>query len=267
MGDVRMPKLWLTYAWKDNEDADVDFVIQSLERRGVEVQFDRVQLQTGRRLWDSIDNGITDPCQSDAWAIFVTKNSLQSEPCLEELAYALDRALRARGGSFPLIGIFPSTMDRELIPSAIATRLWVKLSDPHWADQIASDLNGLPKPKPADIPPFLIKFHNGAERLILELRPRAGRWYPAVVAVPKEEQHLATAVLYGPSGQPPRGCAVTTSYFEAMDNATGSLIAGRELHHAITNDVSMYAYFSDDPSLIIFGSNEELYRLDRKKRT
>ena len=45
----------------------------------------------------------------------------ESEPCLEEIAYALDRALRKRETDFPVIGIFPESLDRNIIPSAIAT--------------------------------------------------------------------------------------------------------------------------------------------------
>ena len=53
--------------------------------------------------------------------IYVTRKSLNSEPCREEVAYALDRALQTRGDAFPLIRIFPERADLTLIPGAIAT--------------------------------------------------------------------------------------------------------------------------------------------------
>jgi hypothetical protein len=121
-------KLWLTYAWKDNQDQDVDHVIHELQRTGLEVAFDRAHIIPGQRVWFQIDKGILDPA-TDAWAILATENSLSSEACLEELAYALDRALRTRGADFPLIGIFPAPIDRALIPSAIATRLYATYSN------------------------------------------------------------------------------------------------------------------------------------------
>lgn len=109
------PKRWLTYAWKDNEDAQVDHVYHQLTDAGLDVRLDRMQLTVGKQLWPQIDAGITDPKKCDGWAIYATKKSLESEPCLEEIAYALDRALRKRENDFPIIGIFPESLDRELL--------------------------------------------------------------------------------------------------------------------------------------------------------
>jgi hypothetical protein len=39
-----MTKLWLTYAWKDNEVEQVDFVAQELRKAGLDVRVDRVAL-------------------------------------------------------------------------------------------------------------------------------------------------------------------------------------------------------------------------------
>ncbi len=75
-----MGKLWLTYAWKDNQDQDVDHVVGDLKRVGLDVAFDRAHIIPGQRLWSQIDKGISDP-QTDGWAILATENSLSSEPC------------------------------------------------------------------------------------------------------------------------------------------------------------------------------------------
>src|SRR5688572_20702875 len=99
-----MATLWITYAWKDNENRDVDFIAQELEGAGVRVKLDRWNVQAGKRLWPQIEQFIQDPAESDAWAIYATPNSLGSQPCQEEFAYALDRALRARDVEFPVIG-------------------------------------------------------------------------------------------------------------------------------------------------------------------
>ena len=135
-----MKTLWLTYAWKDNEDLNIDHVIGALKSDEMDVNYDRIQLVAGRRLWDQIDSAITDPTSCQGWAIYATRNSLESEPCQEELAYALDKTLRQRG-DFPLIGIFPEPLDRALIPSALATRLYVNLRDPEWANRIRDSVN------------------------------------------------------------------------------------------------------------------------------
>jgi hypothetical protein len=44
------------------------------------------------------------PTNSDAWTLVISKHSLESGPCREELNYALRRALDSRGMTFPLIG-------------------------------------------------------------------------------------------------------------------------------------------------------------------
>lgn len=176
-------KLWLTYAWKDNQDQDVDHIIAELRAKGLEVRYDRVQLLAGRRLWDQIDQAINDPTTA-AWAMLVTPNSLQSEPCQEEIAYALDRTLRSRGHAFPLIGIFPSEIDRTLIPSALATRLYVNLRDPEWAQQIYDAVNGSKSVQPTSPPSYALHMHTVQGKPAVEVWPRSGRWYPFVALVP-----------------------------------------------------------------------------------
>jgi hypothetical protein len=153
-------KLWFTYAWKDNQDEDVDHIINVLRGNGLDVNFDRRQIIPGQRLWSQINAAISDPTRCDAWAIFATKASLSSEPCLEELAYALDRALRVRGSQFSLIGIFPEPLDRALIPSAIATRLYVNLCDPEWARLVRDGVNqSRTGPDLSNIPSFVAVLH------------------------------------------------------------------------------------------------------------
>ncbi len=134
---MKMKTLWLTYSWKDDQ-AQIDFVIQELERKGVSVRRDKWVLQAGKRLWSQIANEISDPSKTDGWAIFMTSNSLNSEPCKEELFYALDEAIRVRGESYPLIGISDGMIDESVIPKPVATRLYVNLKDSQWAERIAA---------------------------------------------------------------------------------------------------------------------------------
>lgn len=98
-----MKTLWITYCWEDYKNGDVEFIAQELEKIGVSVKLDRWNIQAGKRLWEQIDKFISHPNECDAWAIIATQNSLGSEPCKEEVAYALDRALNTRGQTFPLI--------------------------------------------------------------------------------------------------------------------------------------------------------------------
>ena len=92
-----MATVWLTYAWEDNKQGDVYFAAQELQRCGLTVKLDRWNISAGRRLWEQIEDFISNPEESDAWLLYATQASLQSEPCKEEFAYALDRALRTRG--------------------------------------------------------------------------------------------------------------------------------------------------------------------------
>ena len=65
----RMATAWITYAWKDNEHGDIDFIAQELMREGLAIKLDRWNLHAGRRLWEQIEIFITDPKQCDAWII------------------------------------------------------------------------------------------------------------------------------------------------------------------------------------------------------
>jgi hypothetical protein len=94
-------RLWLSYSWKDNVDEDVDFVAQEIEKRGVEVHQDRFVLVAGQRLWPQIEAAISDPQRSDAWAIFLTDNSLRSEPVREAPGRRSLKYDRARAAGIP----------------------------------------------------------------------------------------------------------------------------------------------------------------------
>lgn len=177
------PRLWLTYAWKDNDRGNVDHVVSKIREAGIEVLLDREELVVGRRLWSQIDKSITNPEKTDAWAIYVTQNALESEPCQEELSYALDRALRTRGSDFPIIGIFNDALPRELIPSSIATRLYVNLQDPSWVDRIKNGLVGTPLPKLTDPGSTVAELCIWQGRYFLVAHPRIGSWPTGFVAV------------------------------------------------------------------------------------
>jgi hypothetical protein len=249
-----MAKLWLTYAWKDNEDQDVDHVIGELKAVGLEVVFDRAHLIPGQRLWPQIDKGISDP-ETDGWAILATENSLNSEPCLEELAYALDRALRTRGAEFPLIGIFPAPIDRSKIPSALATRLYVNLQQSNWARLVA---DGVERQRPAvgasSIVPFVAKFHRHDGQMVLEIRPRSGRWYPGVVGVQKDGPLKVFTIMPGPSGHPTLSGMVHKGSGQSQDGQWEFTVA----HHAIDALNALYVKFDGDlKGEIMIGGGDE----------
>lgn len=175
-----MPTAWITYAWKDNEQGDVDFVVQELVRAGLSMKLDRWNLQAGKRLWEQIDKFITDPNECDAWIFYATQNSLASEACREEFAYALDRAVSARGRGFPIIAVVQSHMESGLLPTAIKTRLYVNLTDPDWKTRIVDAVaNRTSVRLSAEITPYVIVYHLPPSGFVaaIEVRPRAGVWH------------------------------------------------------------------------------------------
>jgi hypothetical protein len=206
-----MATLWITYAWADNNDKDVDFVAQELEAAGIAVKLDRWNITAGQRLWEQIDNFIGSPTECDAWMIYATANSLGSEPCKEEFAYALDRALNSRGQSFPVIALLPASVDQSLIPAGIRTRLYVSLRDLDWKERVVAATEGRQHiPMRPTVEPFHAQVHQPEfGGFAIEVRPRAGSWAPTVLAVPHSEvARVQPNMMHGPAGRPPNGGAL-----------------------------------------------------------
>jgi hypothetical protein len=250
-----MKTLWITYSWEDNKNGDIEFIAQELEKVGINVKLDRWNIQAGKRLWEQIDKFITNSGECDAWAIIATQNSLGSEPCKEEVAYALDRALNTRGQSFPLIGIFTTSVDKEIIPSAIRTRLFVSLKDNDWIERIKSGLEdrapNIPRPT---IEPYTIELRKTADgRNAIEIRPRAGSWAPFLCAIPlSEKDKLNPSILRGPKGSIPMGGMLTmTGEGESDDKKWWTMYAGDEA----TPTMSYFLFCNELPTQIVFGVN------------
>lgn len=249
-----MATLWLTYAWVDNEDLQVDFIVQELKATGLDVKYDRIHIVPGRRLWPQIDAGIA---ACDAWAIVVSKKSLESEPCREELAYALDRALSAREDQFPIIGIFVEQLERALIPSAIRTRLYTNIRDPAWKEIVQAGAERRPPAPPStSIEPFIIDVHVRAEKVVFECRPRAGRWMPGGVGVPPAEKERLGHVWIAPYGHP-TGPVVTVS--SEAESAAGPF-AWKICHEEVTPYRSLYALLHKAPTQLVFGGPKQNWR-------
>lgn len=261
-----MITLWLTYSWTDNVSKDVDFIAQEIESTGITVKLDRWDILAGKRLWEQIGDMISDPGTCTSWAIFATQNSLSSESCKEELYYALDRALSVRGEEFPLIGIFPSPIDRELIPPAIRTRLYVSLTDPDWKERIrATTLGERPSINHENINPYELIVHkinpeNYSERaglndknIAIEVRPRAGVWAPFIAAIPVSEKDTVDPQLRrGPRGKIPEGCVLHGGNPKLSKDGQ---LWGMSAMDEATPTQSYYVICNSLPSLFKFGVN------------
>lgn len=251
-----MATIWLTYSWVDNASGDVDFAAQELNAAGLTVKLDRWNLKAGSRLWEQIEHFIQNPGESDAWVLYATQNSLGSEACKEEYAYALDRALKTRGAAFPVIGLFPGPVDDALIPAGIKTRLYVSLTDVDWKERIKAAAEGRsPTIARVTVEQFFLRVDSSAvekgEPHTIEVRPRAGRWHPFVVAVPvAEKDAVKLNVAHGPSGQLPRACMM--QHLGEFAPSSGEWV-GSVFGNQATPTESFYIYCAKLPSRLLFG--------------
>ncbi|QLH40078.1 MAG: toll/interleukin-1 receptor domain-containing protein [Defluviicoccus sp.] len=196
-------KLWITYAWIDNEDNNIDYIVNELEKSGVNPIYDRRALIPGQRLWEQIGKNISDESSVDAFSFIITRNSLASEPCKEELAYAVERALEARGDKFPLIGLMHCVRKGDL-PRALSVRLCVPLSAPDWVGQVVAAVNRQPPPyRPADVGPYVVKIHDADSGYWIQITPRVEHVSPAIVCVDLADSRNIQNVFCAPAGEVP----------------------------------------------------------------
>lgn len=252
------PAIWLTYAWNDNKNNDVDFVAQELSAR-VTVKLDRWNLSAGRRLWDQIAGFIQDPLESDAWLIYATQASLGSEACKEEFSYALDRALHSRGENYPIIALFPNHVDRSLIPAGIRTRLFVSLTDSDWKERITAAVEERPQQiAHQQLQPYHIQIHPyegppSDSKWVIELRPRAGTWNPASVVIPfDEKERVAPEIWRGAAGRVP----IASAIIKGEGTANNGQLFFLYTYDEITPTQSLFVFCKSLPTKIGFGVHE-----------
>lgn len=252
-----MATIWITYAWDDNKSGDIDFIAQELEQVGLNIKLDRWNIAAGKRLWDQIANFITSPNESDAWLLIATNNSLSSEPCKEECAYALDRALNVRGQDFPVIAMFLGPVDNDLIPPAIRTRLFVSITDPDWKERIISSTEGRSlKVTKEQIQPYRLCIHKNQpepKSIAIEVRPRAGVWAPFIATIPADEKaRVDPDIMIGPRDVPTRiGMLVSCGEGLSPDGKLYYMTSGNQA----TPTESYYIWCKELPSTLIFGVN------------
>lgn len=250
-----MNSVWITYAWDDNKDGDVDFTAQELIRAGLDVKLDRWNLSAGKRLWEQIEQFIQAPSLSDGWLLYATQASLGSEKCKEEFAYALDRALDKRGGDFPIIALFPASVDKELISAGIKTRLFVSLTDPDWKERIISAIERrspiITKPQ---VEPYALTIHKSGDQYVIEVRPRAGTWSPFMVGIPIDEKDRVSPRLHhGAANRPPTGVIMTTLHGSVEGTSSDGRLWLKSVADEATPTQSYYIFCKNLPSFLIFG--------------
>ena len=256
-----MKKLWLTYAWQDNEDKDVDFVIQELDKaKDVTVRFDRRELIPGKHLWAQIGGFITDPKECDAWGILLTANSLRSPNCMEELYYALDRALNANGENFPVFALLHHIAHKDM-PPALKIRLGISLEDSDWVHRVVAAVKGIsPGFTPQNIPDFVFTEHKTDDGYCLEIRPRFERIAPFGVAVDYDEKVTGnvTRCFPGPANRIPNGAVMFSSIDSesTLTDGTHAWVWGADNEANSTS--SYYLFYQKRPKRVWFGHQQKL---------
>ena len=253
-----MPTVWLTYAWDDNRARDVDYVAQELQSGEVKVKLDRWNLSAGKRLWEQIATFISEPAESDAWMIYATQASLSSQPCREELAYALKRALESRTNDFPIIALFPSRVDSALIPPSIGIRLHVSIKDQDWKERIRAAVEGrAPTIAQPSIEPYFVGLHPAdplglteGYKHVIELRPRAGVWSPFLVGIPAAEKDIVGFMVNIGARDRLPGPPTMMLNFRHYEQA-GWFCEAR--NDEATPTRSLYVYCRSLPSVLLFG--------------
>jgi len=253
--------IWLTYAWDDNKDGDVDHIAQELGKAGLEVKLDHWNLNAGKRLWEQIESFIKNPLKSDGWLIYATQTSLTSEKCKEEFYYALDRALETRGSDFPVIALFPASVDTDIIPTGIKVRLFVNLTDPDWKEIIVAAVErrhpNITKPQ---LDPYALKIHESSKPgntcYAIEVRPRAGTWSPFFTAIPlNEKENVSPFLHYGPAKRNPLNEQVlftNLTGYRCWPSADGKWWIESAVNEA-TPTQSYYIICNRLPSHLVFG--------------
>ncbi len=171
-----MAKIWLTYAWKDNDEGNFDYLVQQLGKIGCEADYDKISLVPGMRLWAQISDRIIRGSY-DGWGYLLTPMSISSDGCKEELAYALERALNEKD-DFPLIGLVHQISFHD-IPDPLRVRLCIDLRNPDWAEQVLAALERRsPSRKRSDLTMYIWHVHRQyqgiASQTAIEVRPRFG---------------------------------------------------------------------------------------------
>lgn len=246
-------RVWITYAWADNDEGDFDHLANGLEAGGVLATYDKIALVAGQRLWDQIAHQITEGDLA-GWAYLITPQSVHSEACREELAYALDRALRARSEGFPLIGLLHG-VSIEDVPVALRVRLCVDLSSPTWVEEVRAGLERRAPRRPrGETGDLRVAVHNpyqGDPRLYaVEFRPRFGELRYWRIAYP--ENLAPTHRAIGPAA----GGGVGSMLTEFIEGTVE--LAGRQMKFfgggtAITPGTAAYVVFRDEnPDVLAF---------------
>jgi hypothetical protein len=252
-------KLWITYAWADDRDGDFSYLVQELRDIGVEAAYDRISLIPGRALWQQIADRISSNDLS-AWAYLLTRASLESKACREELAYALERALQSRNRDFPLIGLLHGISIAD-VPTPLRVRLCINLADGNWRESVLAAVQNRPPALSIESnSPYVWTVHQPyrpvPNTVAIEIRPRFGEIHYWRASIPFGTEIVA----WGPG--PAGGGAISMVRTMVVEGGDGQVNSRRFAWFGtgdrLTSGTSAYLIFPGNlPDLVGFGSANE----------
>jgi hypothetical protein len=253
-------KLWTTYAWKDNEEGNFDYLMQELNNFGIPTEYDKIAIVPGQRLWTQIADKINSP-ETTGWAYLITPNSLASEPCLEELYYALNRALETKSKNFPIIGLVTNGVSFNDVPTALKIRLCVSLTSPNWKEQIKAGLLMQPTKKiDTQQMNFIYNvsqdFNGTGITTTIEIRPRFNELHFWRIAVPATSNILNFGVGPANSKQISGMLEMVVDGFQGQLNGVDCKVVGAG--SKLTPGTSAYIFIDNEvPDFVAFGLASE----------
>jgi hypothetical protein len=135
--DIR-PRLWISYPWIGREERDFAYLVSQLKDSHIEATYDSFQLLPDMHLWERTIQRLRG-IGFDAWLYILTHQCFTRRTCTDELAAAIDRALRHMGSRFPMVGLMYG-IGTQQVPPMLRVRPCISLADPNWKQQISDVL-------------------------------------------------------------------------------------------------------------------------------
>lgn len=127
-------KLWISYAWVNNEEKDFAYLASHLATRNIETAYDSIRLAPD----DHLSKRIIQRLQSigfDGWICILTPQCITRREYTNELTSAIDQTKLHMGARFPIAGLMYGIAGHHL-PPILRLLPCVSLGDPDWNERI-----------------------------------------------------------------------------------------------------------------------------------
>jgi hypothetical protein len=129
------PRLWISYPWVSREDRDFTYLVTQLKTADIEATYDSLQLLPDMNLRERAVQRLLS-VGFDGWLYILTHQCFTRKKCADELAAAVEQALRRVGPDFPMAGLLYGIASQH-VPTALRVKPCVSLADPDWMKQLS----------------------------------------------------------------------------------------------------------------------------------